>query len=52
MVCEATIVRAVEAAWGRYKVFYGCAFDKTDKNLPRYIFEQQRLQLQRENKKK
>lgn len=50
LICEATVVRAVNANWGRYKVFYGCAFDKVDKNLAKYIFAQQRLQLQRERK--
>lgn len=50
MMCEGTIIRAVNANWNRYRVFYGCIFDKTDKNLSKYIYAQQRLQLKRERK--
>lgn len=48
LTCEGTIVREVEQVWNRYRLFYGCVFTKVDKNLSKYIFAQQRLQLQKE----
>ncbi len=51
MTCEGTIVRSVENVWKQYNLFYGCAFNKTDKNLAKYIYIQQRLQLSKEQKK-
>ncbi len=50
ITCEGTVIREVEQIWSRYRLFYGCAFSKTDKNLGRYIFAQQRLQLSKERK--
>ena len=51
MSCEGLIVRSVENIWKQYRLFYGCAFNKTDKNLAKFIYEQQRIQLSKENKK-
>lgn len=48
IMCEGTVIREVEQIWGRYRQFYGCAFTKTDKNLAKYIFKQQRIQLAKE----
>ena len=51
MTCEGSIVRSVENVWKEYNLFYGCVFNKTDKNLSKYIYEEQRLQLLKEKKK-
>ncbi len=50
IICEGKIVRSVENIWKQYHLFYGCSFNKTDKNLAPYIYAQQRLQLSQQKK--
>lgn len=50
ITCNGSIVREVEQIWNRYSLFYGAVFTRVDKNLSKYIFAQQRLQLQREKR--
>lgn len=45
--CEAVVVRFFESRHGNYRYYYGCRFTETSKTLTRYIYEMQRLELQR-----
>ena len=46
VVCKGEVVRISDEKHGIYKNYYGIYFTETSKNLPKFIFAQQRLQLQ------
>ena len=48
MTCRGKIVRRADVYDKPFRNFYGCEFIKTRKELERYLFERQRLMLQKE----
>lgn len=47
--CKAVVVRMREHVNGSFKNYYGCRFIETSRNLTKYLYEQQRIQLQNAN---
>ncbi len=47
--CRASVVRMKEHVSGSFHNYYGCRFIETTRNLTKYLYEQQRLQLQNAN---
>lgn len=45
--CEGTIIRFFESRHGNYKYYYGCRLIETSRTLTKYIYEMQRLELQK-----
>ena len=48
MTCRGKIVRKTDVYDKPFRNFYGCEFTKVRKELERYLFERQRLMLQKE----
>lgn len=48
LTCRGKIVRKTDVYDKPFRNFYGCEFTETKKELERYLFERQRLMLQRE----
>lgn len=48
MICRGKIVRKTDVYDKPFRNFYGCEFIKVRKELERYLFERQRLMLQKE----
>lgn len=48
MTCRGKIVRRADVYDKPFRNFYGCVFTKVRKELERYLFERQRLMLQKE----
>ncbi len=48
MICRGKIVRRTDVYDKPFRNFYGCEFTKVRKELERYLFERQRLMLQKE----
>ncbi len=47
--CKAMVIRMKDNTNGSFKHYYGCKFIETSRNLTKYLYEQQRLQLQNAN---
>ncbi len=47
--CRAIIVRMRDHVNGAFHNYYGCRFIETSRNLTKYLYEQQRIQLQNAN---
>ncbi len=47
--CKAMIVRMRDNVSGVFHNYYGCRFIETSRNLTKYLYEQQRIQLQNAN---
>lgn len=47
--CKAAIVRMKENTAGSFKHYYGCKFIETSRNLTKFLYEQQRIQIQNQN---
>jgi hypothetical protein len=48
MTCRGKIVRRADVYDKPFRNFYGCEFIKVRKELERYLFERQRLMLQKQ----
>jgi len=48
MTCRGEVIRTAEVVDKPYRHFYGCDFSVVRKELERYLFERQRLMLQKE----
>lgn len=48
MYFKGSIVRHTETRAGKYMEFYGCTFERSDKNLAKYLFTLQRERLRRQ----
>lgn len=49
--CQGEIARCSDNVHGVYRNYYGCSYTETSKNLIRYIFEVQKIQLKKAKEK-
>lgn len=47
--CKAIVVRMKDSSTGSFRHYYGCKFTETSRNLTKFLYEQQRLQIQNAN---
>ncbi len=47
--CKAAVIRMKDNSTGSFRHYYGCKFVETSRNLTKFLYEQQRLQLKKSN---
>ena len=47
--CKAAVIRMKDSSTGSFRHYYGCKFTETSRNLTKFLYEQQRIQIQNAN---